>query len=79
MNKIEALNAVEKAIDIAYEKGRKLVVNDLFSFADYLSKNFDFSDNTSIGNVYKNVNGVIYSEQDIYDEWLNNKKHYDKN
>jgi DUF4097 and DUF4098 domain-containing protein YvlB len=49
-------------------------VSDFFSFARYLNEHFRYFDNTDVGNVYKDNDGqVLYSENDIYDEWLNNR------
>lgn len=77
MTKEQALDAVEKAIDIAFSKGKELSihsVSDCFSFARYLNENFHYFDNTDLGDVYKDNNGQgLYSEKDIYDEWLNNR------
>lgn len=77
MTKEQALDAVEKAIDIAFEKGKELSihsVSDCFSFARYLNENFHYFDNTDVGDVYKDNDGQgLYSEKDIYDEWLNNR------
>ncbi len=73
----QALDAVEKAIDLAYERGKedtKHIVGDFFSFARYLNENFHYFDNTDVGDVYKDNDGQkIYSEKDIYSEWLNNR------
>ena len=50
------------------------IVSDFFSFAKYLNENFHYFDNTSVGDVYKDNDGQgLYSENDIYDEWLNNR------
>ena len=47
-------------------------VGNHFSFAKYLNENFSYLDNTDVGDVYKKNNEVgIYSEKDIYNEWLN--------
>ena len=49
-------------------------VSDCFSFARYLNENFHYFDNTDVGDVYKDNDGQgLYSEKDIYDEWLNNR------
>jgi len=49
-------------------------VSDCFSFARYLNENFNYFDNTDVGDVYKDNDGQgLYSEKDIYDEWLNNR------
>lgn len=73
----KALDIVEKAIDAAFEKGRQSAVPsvaDCFSFAKYLNENFYYFDNTDTGDVYKNNDEEgLYSEKDIYDEWLNNR------
>ena len=77
MRKEQILDAVEKAIDIAFEEGEELSihsVSDCFSFAKYLNENFRYLDNTDIGDIYKGSDGQgLYSEEDIYDEWLNNR------
>lgn len=77
MTKEQALNAVEKAIDKAFERGKELSihsVSDCFSFARYLNENFSYHDNTELGDVYKrNDDAGLYTEEDIYDEWLNNR------
>lgn len=49
-------------------------VSDCFYFAKYLNENFHYFDNTDVGDVYKDNDGQgLYSEKDIYDEWLNNR------
>ena len=49
-------------------------VSYCFSFARYLNENFHYFDNTDAGDVYKDNDGQgLYSEKDIYDEWLNNR------
>ena len=48
-------------------------VSDCFSFAKYLSKHFEYSDNTKGGDTYTDRDGATYSEADIYDEWVNNR------
>jgi hypothetical protein len=75
MTKEQALNAVEKAIDIAFDKGKELSIHSVISFAKYLNENFNYFDNTDVGDVYKDNDGQgLYSENDIYDEWLNNNQ-----
>jgi hypothetical protein len=49
-------------------------VTDFFSFAKYLNNNFQYFDNTDVGDVYKDSKGKgLYSEKDIYNDWLNNR------
>lgn len=49
-------------------------VSDCFSFARYLNENFHYYDNTGVGDVYKaNDDQGLYSEKDVYREWLNNR------
>lgn len=49
-------------------------VSDCFSFARYLNEHFEYFDNTDIGDVYKHKSGDgLYSEEDIFDEWFNNR------
>ena len=55
MTKEQALNAVEKAIDLAYKRGQELSVHSVsnyFSFAKYLNENFEYLDSVSTGNFY---------------------------
>jgi hypothetical protein len=77
MTKKQALDATKKLIDMAFERGEESFthsISDLFSFAGYLNENFHYFDNTDLGDVYKDNDGdVLYTEEDIYDEWLNNR------
>jgi hypothetical protein len=77
MTKEQALDVVEKAIDIAFERGKGLSmhsVSSYFSFAKYLDENFHCYTNIDGCDVYRdNSCQGLYSEKDIYDEWLNNR------
>jgi hypothetical protein len=77
MTKEQALDAVEKAIEYAYNKGRELPihsVSDCFSFARYFNEHFEYFDNTDVGGVYKHKSDDgLYSEEDIFDDWFNNR------
>lgn len=52
-----------------------MVIKSYFYFAKYFTENFEYYDNTDIGDIYKHKDGaVLYSEEDVYDEWYNNGK-----
>lgn len=76
MTKEQALDTVEKAIDLAYDKGRNQRIDDLFSFAKFFNENFEYFDNTNVGDVYKykGDSDGLYSQEDIFDEWINNRQ-----
>ena len=69
----------QKVADYYYKKGQADTLKNerlanFFSFARYLNKNFNYFDNTEEGNIYKAKDGpAVFSENDIYDEWLNNR------
>ena len=47
-------------------------VSGCFSFVKYVNWWYEYSDNTNKGDVYNNVvTGVLMTEQQIFDEWLN--------
>jgi hypothetical protein len=47
-------------------------VSSYFSFAKYVNGRYKYTDNTDKGDVYNNiVTGVLMTEQQIFDEWLN--------
>ena len=68
---------IDEALEEERKQGQNLpiqIVSDCFSFARYLNENFHYFDNTDVGDVYKDNDGQeLYSEKDIYDEWLNNR------
>ena len=47
-------------------------VSSYFSFVKYMDGWYEYTDNTDKGDVYNNiVTGVLMTEQQIFDEWLN--------
>lgn len=77
MNKHQAITAVKEAIDYAYNKGREFPIRepkDYFLFVKYINTHFEVTYNSHSGDVYESKeSGELYSEEDILDEWINNR------